>query len=76
MFIIKSSKSPETFYIFEIFAARAGGRRRGGWSLEFGVFVWFFLKTLVFANIWKDFMVPKYCLAQDDTEYVNVPAIF
>lgn len=45
MFMIKSSKSPETFYIFEIFAARAGGRRRGGWSLEFGVFVWFFFEN-------------------------------
>lgn len=37
---------------------------RGGWSLE--VLICFFLKTLVFAKIQKDFMVPKCCLAQDD----------
>lgn len=68
-------KSRDFLYIWNI--CSQSWREEEG-RLEFGVwgFCLFFLKTLVFANVWKDFMVPKYCLAQDDTEYVNVPAIF
>lgn len=51
-------------YIFEIFAARIGV---GQGRMDFGGFNLFFLKTLVSANIQKDFMVPKCCLAQNDT---------
>lgn len=61
--VTKKSRDFFFLYIFEIFAARIQGEAE---RMELGVwgFCLGFFKTPVSANIWKDFMVPKYCLAQ------------